>query len=57
MTPLSAAQQSYLIRATAAELEAARVKDPLARETWLRIAKGYRDLATYRATAEALLPE
>jgi uncharacterized alpha-E superfamily protein len=56
MTSLSTAQQNYLVRAAAAELEAAHVKDPLARETWLRIAQGYRDLATTRAAGEGLLP-
>ena len=56
MKELSAAPPTYLARAAEAELEAARVKDPAAKATWLRIAENYRDLAAHRGPASRALP-
>jgi hypothetical protein len=47
---LNATPQNFLARAAEAELEAGRVKDPLAKASWLRIADSYRDLATFPAS-------
>jgi hypothetical protein len=53
---LSAAPPTYLARAAEAELEAARVKDPAAKASWLRIAENYRDLAAHRGPASRAFP-
>jgi hypothetical protein len=37
----------YLSKAKEAELEAAKAKNPGSRESWLRIADCYRDLARF----------
>jgi len=37
--------EAYLAKAKAAEEEAEKATDPVAKSTWERIAQGYRDLA------------
>jgi hypothetical protein len=37
--------EAYLAKAKEADEQATKATDPLAKETWERIAKGYRDLA------------
>ena len=47
----------YLAKAREAEEMAARFDDPYYRESWLNIAKGYRDLAREFTPRDAASPE